>query len=259
MPYIIFNIFIFILGAIVGSFLNVCIWRLPQGKSIIFPSSHCPKCKHAIPWFDNIPLISFIILKARCRFCGERISARYFIVEFLTAALFLGFFILFGANLKFVIFSLFGASLIVASFIDLEHQIIPDEITLGGFVIGIILSALFPKTFGVFSIKESLMNSLLGALIGSGAIFLTGVIGKMIFKKDAMGGGDVKFMAMIGAFLGWKKVLLTFFIAPFFGTVVGIVVLIKNKSHLIPYGPFLSLAAFVALIFGDRILRMFVF
>lgn len=254
-----FNIFVFIFGSLVGSFLNVCIYRLPKNKSIVFPSSYCPRCNKSIYWFDNIPIISFIFLKGRCRFCKEPISPRYITVEFLTALLFLGFFIIFGPGVKFVIYSIFGAVSIVASFIDLEYQIIPDEISIGGLFLGIILSAAFPVIHGAHSIKNSLISSLVGAFVGGGSIFLTGIIGKFIFKKDAMGGGDVKFMAMFGAILGWQKVLLTFFIAPFFGSVIGIIVLIKNKEHLIPYGPFLSLAALVSLVYGDKILRMFIF
>lgn len=257
-PFV-FYIFIFIIGSIVGSFLNVCIYRLPKNESIVLPRSYCPNCKKNIPWFDNIPLLSFIILKAKCRFCAKHISFRYFIVELITALLFLFLFIFFGPTIKFLIFASLSSVLIIASFIDIEYQIIPDEITLGGLLIGILLSIVYPGLHDMYSIKYSLMSSLKGVLVGGGSIFLIGFIGKLIFKKEAMGGGDVKFMAMIGSILGWKKVLLTFFIAPFFGSIIGIIVLLKNKEHLIPYGPFLSLAALVSIFYGDKILRVFIF
>lgn len=256
---IILDTIVFIFGLIVGSFLNVVIYRLPKNESLLTPASHCASCKKPIFWFDNIPLLSFIILKGRCRFCKERISFRYFIVEFLTAILFLMFFILFGISPKFLIFTLLGSALIVSSFIDFEYQIIPDEISLGGLLIGVIISILYPSILEASSIKGSLINSLTGAVVGGGSIFFTGLMGKFIFKKEAMGGGDVKLMAMIGSILGWKKTLLTFFIAPFFGSIVGIIILIKNKGHLIPYGPYLSLAAIISVIYGDKILRMFIF
>lgn len=164
-------------------------------------------------------------------------------------------FIFFGLSAKFFAFSVLSAALIVSTFIDLEHQIIPDEITLPGIILGVVLSLLFPCVLGEAGRVHSLLNSVAGVIAGGGGIFLTGILGKMAFKKEAMGGGDVKLMAMVGSFLGWKSALLVFFLAPFFGSVVGIIVKIKEKKDIIPYGPFLSLAAIIAVLWGERIIN----
>lgn len=275
---------IFISGLIVGSFLNVCIYRLPRKESIICPGSYCPHCKHKIAWYDNIPLLSYIFLKGHCRHCGFRISFRYFLVELITALLFVILFNRFGLCGDYFIFILFCCGLIVASFVDISHRIIPEEVSVGVLLIGLVIN--FIKSLPHFSRFPNLpiINSLWGAIFGSGLIYLTAlvfnfilfvIIGRIykLLKREfylmkefeeneeasCMGGGDVSLMAMIGAFLGWRLTLLTFFIAPFFGAIVGLYVLIRKKSHLIPYGPFLSLAAFVALLWGDNIIRWIVF
>ncbi len=236
-----------------GSFLNVCIWRLPEEKSIVHPRSHCPNCQKTIPWYDNIPLVSYFILRRRCRYCKSKISFRYFVVELLTASLFLFFYKKFGINPKFFIYSALFSSLIVATFIDFKYQIIPDVISVSGIILGIFLSLVFPQLHGRVSVLAALKDSLAGLLVGGLMIWLTGFFGKLVFKKEAMGFGDVKLMAMLGAFLGWKAVILTYFIAPFLGLVFGIISLLKTKSHYIPYGPFLSLASFAALVWGNKI------
>ncbi len=238
---------VFIAGSIVGSFLNVCIHRLPRGESIIRPSSRCPGCGKAIPWYDNIPIFSFLLLGARCRFCKTRIRIRYFIVEVLTAALFLILYLYFGLSAKFFANLVFASLLIIATFADFEHQEIPDQVSIGGICAGVMSSLFTGLTF---------LGSLIGALTGGAIIYLAGVLGKAAFKKEAMGGGDVKLMAMIGAFLGWKLVILTFFIAPFFGAIVGITLKIRTGQEVIPYGPYLSLGALIALFFGDAVLRL---
>lgn len=248
------KIFIFYFGAIIGSFLNVCIYRLIKKESIIRPGSHCPHCQESIAWYDNIPLISYFILGGRCRYCQKRISLRYFIVELLTALLFLFLLHQFGLSLLFWIYAAFISSLVVVSFIDIEIQEIPDEISLAGIVIGLILSVAFPVLQQTISHKTAFLRSFVGILAGGGAIYLTGMIGDAIFKKETMGGGDVKLMAMVGAFIGWKLALLTFFIAPFFGSVVGIILKIKEGKSIIPYGPFLSLAALISIIWGKPII-----
>ncbi len=250
------HIFVFIFGSIIGSFLNVCIYRLPRGESIITPFSHCPSCDKKINWFDNIPLVSYVVLRARCRFCKAKIPFRYFLVEFLTASAFLGFFILFGLTAKFSIIVLLASLLIIATFVDFERQEIPDEVTIGGLVAGLMLSLLLPDVMGARSRWPSFVNSASGALIGGGSIYLIGFFGEIIFKREAMGGGDVKLLAMIGAFLGWKLTVLTFFIAPFFGAVVGIILKIKEGREIIPYGPYLSLGAIISFLFGNDILNL---
>lgn len=250
----IMNFFVFMLGAVVGSFLNVCIYRMPRVESIVFPGSHCPYCNNKISWYDNIPLISYILLRARCRHCNVKIPLKYFFVELLTAALFLFLFNYYGLGVKFLIYVLFTNLLLIATFVDIRYRIIPDEISLGGIIIGLILSCIFPQAQNVNSHFQGLVFSFIGALCGAAVTYFTGLLGSFIFKKEAMGFGDVKLMAAIGAFLGWKLTLLSFFIAPFFGSFFGIIVLLRKKSHLIPYGPFLSLGALLSLLYGERIL-----
>lgn len=251
----ILRIFLFCLGAVLGSFLNVCIYRLPRKESIIRPGSHCPSCQHKIAWYDNIPLLSYILLKARCRHCPARISWRYFLVELLSAGLLLLLFHYFGLSLFFWIYAALALSLIVVSFIDIAIQEIPDEISLCGIAIGLILSLVFPQLHDTAIRGLALWRSFLGILAGGGSIYITGLIGNAIFRKESMGGGDVKLMAMIGAFIGYKAVLLTFFLAPFFGAAVGIVLKIREGKSLIPYGPFLSLATLFSIIWKDKIIH----
>ncbi len=247
-------ILVFILGSIIGSFLNVCIYRLPRGESIISPWSHCPECKTPLAWYDNIPFFSYIALKGRCRECGTPISLRYILVEALTASVFLILYREFGLGIRFLTYIALMSSLIVISFIDAKYQIIPDEITIAGIILGIFFSFIFPTLQNVSTHLAGFLNSIVGAFVGGGSIYLTGLIGNIVFKKESMGGGDVKLLTMVGAFLGWKLALLTFFIAPVFGSIIGIILKVKRKAEIIPYGPHLSLATFVALLWGQRIL-----
>lgn len=249
------SVVVFILGLIVGSFLNVCIYRLPRGESIISPPSYCPHCHKGIPWFCNIPLLSYVCLRGRCRFCKKAISFRYFAVELITALLFISLFNHFGLTAIFIIMSLLTAGLIVATFIDWQHKLIPDLITLPGLAIGLLASFVFPELQRTQIHLLGLGKSLLGVLVGGGAIYAIGVLGKAIFKKESMGGGDVTLLAMVGAFIGWEKVLLAFFVAPLFGSIVGIILKLKDKREYIPYGPFLSLAAVISIFWGDEIIN----
>jgi leader peptidase (prepilin peptidase)/N-methyltransferase len=252
----ILKIFMFCLGACVGSFLNVCIYRMPRKESIVKPPSHCPHCKHKISWYENIPFLSYLALRGRCRHCGKRITLRYFVVELITAGIFLLLFYQFGLTLYFWIYAALCSGLIVASFIDIAIREIPDEISLWGIVIGLILSVIFPQLHGDGLPRLiALRSSFLGLLAGGGSIYVTGLIGDAIFKKESMGGGDVKLMAMVGALIGWKLALLTFFLAPFFGSVAGIALKIKKGESFIPYGPFLSLACLISIIWGERIIN----
>jgi len=248
------GIFIFILGSLIGSFLNVCIVRMPKEESVVVPRSHCVYCKKTIPWYDNIPLISFFLLKGKCRFCNTKISVRYVLVELLTAFSFLGFYRYFGLQAVLWPYLVMLCGFIVATFVDIEHRIIPDEITVGGAVAGLLFSLLIPQLHQTDQHLIGGLRSLIGILVGGGAIYGMGLIGDFIFKKESMGGGDVKFMAMVGAFLGWKLALLAFFIAPFFGAIVGIVIKIRTKESLIPYGPFLVMGSLIALFFSKDIL-----
>lgn len=250
------QIIIFIFGLCTGSFLNVCIYRLPRAESIIMPGSHCPYCNNKIRWYDNIPLLSHILLKGRCRDCNVKISKKYFFVELLTAAIFLFSFNCYGISLQFFIYNLFFILLLIAAFVDMKYRIIPDEVSLGGIILGLVLSFIFPQIQNANSHFSGLLSSFIGALIGAAITYFTGLLGTFLFKKEAMGFGDVKLMAAVGAFLGWVLALVAFFIAPFFGLIYGIFILVKKKSHLVPYGPFLSLGAALALFFGRKILDL---
>lgn len=247
--------FTFIFGLVVGSFLNVCIYRLPKSESVVNPRSHCPHCEHIIPWCDNIPVISFLLLRGRCRFCKKRISFRYITVELLTASVFVLMVTTLGMQITTIIYMVFGCGLIIAAFIDFKHQIIPDEITYGGMVLGLVFSLVFPQLHHSASRIKALSASGLGLFVGGISIYLTGVIGKLVFRKEAMGGGDVKLLAMIGSFVGFKNIILIYFLAPFFGSVVGIYMKLRYKAEIVPYGPYLSLASLVVILWGDRILR----
>ena len=247
--------FLFIIGAIWGSFMNVCIHRLPRKESIVRPRSHCPSCGKMIPWYDNIPVLSFLTLGGKCRFCKKRISVVYPIVEILSGLLCVLLFLNFGLTVKFFILWYFLSALIVVSFIDLRIHEIPDEITLSGIALGMIAAALYPPLLGKAGNLSSLFDSFLGVIAGGGSIYLLGFIGEFIFKKEAMGGGDVKLLAMIGAFIGWKLTIVTFFLAPLSGSIVGIALKIKKGEEIIPYGPHLSLAAVIALFWGERFIR----
>ncbi len=245
---------VFIFGAVIGSFLNVCVHRLPIGKSIVFPGSHCPFCEKPIRWFDNIPIISYAVLLGKCRDCGRRIPFRYPAVELISAFSGVGLLSYFGLTAAFFVYWGFVLALIAVSFIDLETQEIPDVITLPGIVLGVgIMTSVNP--LGATGRIAVLLDSLSGVLAGGGIMFLMGFLGEMIFRKEALGGGDVKLMAMIGAFLGWKLAVLTFFLAPFFGVGVGIFMKLKFKSEVIPYGPYISMASVTSLLCGNWIIR----
>ncbi len=248
------GVFLFIIGTATGSFLNVCIVRLPLEKSVIFPRSHCLACGAPILWYDNIPLISWLVLGGRCRSCKERISFRYWFVELLTGLTFLFFYWYYGCQPVLVSYLVMVSGFIVAIFVDFEHRIIPDEVSIGGMIAGVIFSLIIPQMHGTHSPFLGVGYSLLGLLVGGGSIYLMGVIGDFVFKKETMGGGDVKLMGMVGAFLGWKLALLTFFLAPFFGAAYGIIEKIRTKDSTIAYGPFLIMGALASLFWGDRII-----
>lgn len=247
---------LFIFGAMVGSFLNVCIWRMPREESIIKQPSNCPNCKKQIQWFDNIPLVSFVLLGAKCRCCKAKISARYPLVEFLTGLLFIVNFMYFKLSPEFFIYTALECALLIGTFTDFSHYIIPDEITVGGLIVGLMLSFIFPGLHGVSAHWSSFLYSVWGAAVGGSMIYAMGFLGEIIFKKEAMGGGDVKLMAMIGSIVGWKSALLIFFLAPFFGAFVGIYLKFVKKIDIIPYGPYLSLATLIVIFYGDKIWRL---
>jgi len=255
------TIIIFAFGLAVGSFLNVCIHRLPKDESIVNPPSHCPKCKKEIAWYDNIPLISYLALRGKCRHCGKKISPRYLIVESLTALIFVLLFREFGLSGHLLVFMVFSAVLIIATFIDFEHFIIPDVLTLGGLGLGLVLSLVYPSPFLEASSRwGAFLNSFLSASLGFVSLLVVGLLGTWMFKKEAMGGGDLKLLAMIGAFLGWKLVFLTIFLSSLVGSLVGLTLLLlnlKKRLEYIPYGPYLALGALVALFVGEEIIKAY--
>ena len=257
---------VFLFGLMVGSFLNVCICRLPEEEQVIRGRSHCRSCRHVIPWYDNIPLLSFLLLKGKCRFCKAGISWVYPAVELATGLFFLGVLFRFGPTAVAAVYAAFGAALIVVSVIDAREMIIPDEISLPGIPLGLILSGFFPALHGVSRWQEGLTRSLLGCAAGAGLIFIMGFAGKIIFQRklkaigeeEAVGGGDLKLMGMVGALIGAPKVLLTTLVlAPMLGSVVGVVMKFRFKRDLIPYGPFLALGALATVFWGDGLVKWY--
>ncbi len=212
-----------VFGAIVGSFLNVCICRIPKGESIIFPGSHCPHCQRSIPFYDNIPLVSYLLLRAKCRYCQGPISSQYPLVEGVTALSSFLLFSRFGISWSYLFYFSFLASLIVITVIDLFHQIIPDVISLPGIGVGLIASFILPQL--------TFLNSLIGVLLGGGSLFLVATFYQWLFKREGMGGGDVKLLAMIGAFLGWKAVILTILLGSLIGSIIGVIVMMRQRER----------------------------
>lgn len=241
-----------LLGLIVGSFLNVCIYRLPRGLSIVRPRSSCPSCKQSIAWFDNIPLASYLLLQGRCRTCKAKIPIRYPLTEGTMGLISWLLFHRFGLGATYCVYFFYGAALLTISVIDLEHRIIPDEISLSGIVIGILLAALTPLT--------TFLDALFGLLLGGGSLLLVGMAYEAVRKQEGIGGGDIKLLAMIGAFTGWKGVLFTIFGGSLIASVVGIAVMVVRRTNgqvPIPFGPFLSGASLVYVLVGDRLIQAY--
>jgi leader peptidase (prepilin peptidase)/N-methyltransferase len=243
---------VFVLGLIVGSFSNVCIYRIPRNESVIYPASHCPKCRTKIKPVDNIPLLSYILLKGRCHNCGSKISIQYPVVEFLTGLIYLIIYLTYGLSIQSLVYIILASALIIIAFIDLQEQIIPDIISLPGIVVGLILSFIVPYI--------SFINSALGALVGGGIILIIAWVGSIIFKKEAMGGGDVKLTAMIGAFLGWRYTIISLFLGFFLGALAGIILImtkIKKREDAIPFGPFIVLGSIITFLCGEKIINWY--
>lgn len=246
------TLLVFLVGACIGSFLNVCIYRIPLDLSIVRPGSHCMSCRHPIAWYDNIPMVSYFTLRGRCRSCGAAFSPRYALVEMLTACLFLGVWNVYGPTAVTPVYLVMISGLILGTFVDLDHMIIPDRVSIGGMAAGLLCSALVPDLHGADSVPGSLLQSAIGLAAGFGSLFLIGEIGRIVLKKDAMGFGDVKLLGAIGAFLGWPGVLFTVLVSSLVGSAVGMTMIAIGKSEWqgrIPYGPYLAAGA-VAWIFG---------
>jgi leader peptidase (prepilin peptidase)/N-methyltransferase len=255
-------LFAFIFGSLIGSFLNVCIYRIPRGLSVVWPSSRCPSCGNPIRAWDNIPVLSFLLLGGRCRHCKVSISWKYPLVEALNAFLYVLLLWRFGPDWAFLVYAVFCSALIVITFIDLEFQIIPDRITLPGIPLGLLAgSLLLPDPF-LRAAPLGWKAAVIGAVSGFLFYYFVAVAGEKIFKKEAMGGGDIKMMAMVGGFLGWKAIILTTFLGSLFGSVIGILIMVvkgREKGSLIPFGPFLALGAAISLFFGQEIIVWYLY
>jgi len=241
-----------LLGLIVGSFSNVCIYRIPRNESIIYPASHCPKCHSNISPKDNIPLLSYILLKGKCRNCKSKISMQYPVVELLTGLTYLIIYWIYGLSIQTLVYIILSSALIIIAFIDLQKQIVPDVISLPGIVIGFILSFFVPYI--------SFVDSIIGIAVGGGIILVIGLAGSVIFKKEAMGGGDVKLAAMVGAFLGWRYIIISLFLGFFLGALTGIILIvtkIKKREDTIPFGPFIVMGSLITLLWGEQIISWY--
>ncbi len=258
---IVYSLIVFVFGALVGSFLNVCILRLPKGESIVSPPSHCPACNTPIPFYDNIPLISYLFLRARCRYCGVRISFRYFIVELLMAALAVALLLRVGLGLGYFAYFVFVASLIVITFIDLDERIVPDVISLPGIGLGLLLSIVnWLLPMDLLSVLPSPMSSLMGVLLGGGSLLGVAWAYQLFTGREGMGGGDVKLLAMVGAFLGWPAIPVALFFASLTGSLIGLGLMIQKQADgklALPFAPFLCLGAILHLFIGEILIDFY--
>ena len=252
MDALILYILWFVVGTAMGSFLNVCIMRIPHGQSVVSPGSFCPQCKHPVRWFDNVPLLNFVWLKARCRSCGRRLSWRYPFVECLNGLGYLAVVAQFGFSMDALVYALFLSILLVVAMIDFDHLMIPDVISLPGIVIGFFASA--------FIVQVGWLGSLLGIVLGGGILWILAILSPYLFGKEGLGGGDIKLMAMIGAFLGWQAVVMILFLASFAGAVVGVGLMAFRRierGQYLPFGPFLAAGAVALLFFHRELFRIY--
>lgn len=278
LPEIFGFVFIFAFGAIVGSFLNVVIHRVPNEESIVFPNSACPKCKQPIKPYDNLPILSWLILGGKCRNCKEKISPRYPAVELLTALLFVLVFWQIGFNLFLPVCLIFAAAMVALIFIDAEHMILPNVITYPLLVFALLVRLIFPLFISAEYFTDlnsapltyfqnypvwlvSLIGAVFGAALGGGSLWLVGAIWKRLRGVDAMGLGDVKMMFAVGALLGWKLTFLSIFLGAFTGALAGIIVISTQKEKdfqaQIPFGIFLGLGSIIALLFGEQMISWY--
>lgn len=249
MPILSLAAIVGLFGALIGSFLNVCIYRLPRHESIVWPGSHCPACDKPIAWYDNVPLLSYLWLAGRCRSCRVRIPLRYPLVEAANAVGYVIIFSVFGPSWTAALYALLYSALLVVAGTDLTHKIIPNVITLPGIVVGLIgAGTVLPVT---------LFNAVLGVAVGGGLLWILAWLSPYLFGKEGMGGGDIKLMAMVGAFFGWKPALLTIMIGSLTGSVIGIALIasrILRRDEYIPFGPFLVFGALLSMFFAQPLI-----
>jgi leader peptidase (prepilin peptidase)/N-methyltransferase len=244
-------VFVAAFGLIVGSFLNVCIYRLPLKQSIVWPASRCTTCQRELEWYENVPVLAWLALGGRCRTCHTRVSVMYPIVELVTGALFVGAYLLYGLSPLMFVRIAFGCAMIVLFVIDLQHRILPNAITIPGAVIGFVLSLFLPPGW---------VSSLIGLLVGGGVLFVIGEAYYRLRGIDGLGMGDVKMLAMIGAFLGWRLTLVTLIFASFTGALAGAGILLTGRGGMkaaLPFGTFLAVGAVVAAVAGDQIFNWY--
>jgi len=245
-------IFVILFGLAWGSFLNVVIYRVPLGMSLLKPPSSCPRCKRRIKPYDNIPVVSYLLLGGKCRSCGAGIPLTYFLVEIITPLSFVILYTRHSLSLFFFAASLFSSALIVLSMIDYRHKLLPDKITLPGTAVGLL--------YALFRPDLTISQALAGAAVGAGFLLIVYGAYYIVRKKEGLGLGDVTMMLMIGTFLGWRKTLLTLILASIFGALIGIALMMikkKNFQYSLPFGTFLGPAAFVSLVWGDRIIAAY--
>ncbi len=255
-----------IYGLLIGSFFNVCISRIPKGISIVFPASNCPKCKAKIRWFQNIPVVSYLYLRGRCAECKTKISMIYPLIEILTTIILLIIIhhfshlaykdLIINSTLYFVFFG----ALLISSFIDLRFFIIPDRFSIGGIFFGILVSTIYPQLHGFRYAEEGFIFSFVSCLICFSILNVVRVGGSIIYKREAMGFGDIKLVGAFGAFLGWKIGLLAIFLASIIGSIFGVCSIIFSHNKMrseIPFGPYLSIGAFVAAIYGEELIMLY--
>jgi leader peptidase (prepilin peptidase)/N-methyltransferase len=251
-PPLLVGIFFAVLGLVVGSFLNVCIYRLPLKQSIAWPASRCTTCERPLDWYENVPVIAWLALGGRCRTCHASVSLMYPVVELVTGALFVGGYLLYGATPLGLVRIAFGCAMIVLFVIDLQHRILPNIITVTGVPIGLALSLFLPPGW---------RESLIGLLLGGGVLFVIGEAYYRVRGIDGLGMGDVKMLAMIGAFLGWRLTLVTLIFASFTGALVGVAMLASGRGGMkaaLPFGSFLAVGAGVAAVAGDLLFNWYV-
>lgn len=251
-----YTVFSFLFGACFGSFANVLIYRLPLEKSIAFPASHCPKCQTPLKWYHNIPILGWIFLDGKCAFCKEPISVRYIIVELINASAWALLFLFFGLSINFLVGIILFWSLLIIFLIDLDHQIIPDSMNVLIAVLGL------GTAWFRFGGAMGLLQSFLGLVFGFLAFLVVGFLGEKLFKKEALGGGDVKLLGALGTIIGISGVLETIFVSAFLGVIVGGLMLlfkkIDNEERVMPYGPFIALAAFNAYLLNNLGFKIYI-
>ena len=250
-----------VLGLCLGSFLNVCVYRIPAEISLSHPPSTCPKCDTRIKWYDNIPVFGWCALKGKCRACKNPIAMTYPVIELITGLLFLAVYFVHGLSWVTPVYALAVFGLLLGTLVDIAEMWIPDRVTIGGMIVYPILSALVPALHGAETWSAGLIASLIGLAAGFGLFYGVGVLGKLAFKKDAMGFGDVKLMGGLGALFGWQAVLFILFVSAFAGSIVGgglIAMKKKELSSRIPYGPYLAVAALIWMMGGSRLWDLYI-